>query len=254
MSEKRKRDRTVKRNLLYPQYASLKNCNQVNPIAWIAVSDNNDDGLCSVYQIRKLIVVSTEGTPLPPVIDVSMQAALTACHVLTTQVRGHIEENIVRANIGKEEYVLWMDSNHISWDRSIYQNMSPEEVNFISLHTYFKGFVSTGRPNVIAKVKKGAATFLHFQRGEQPIHTWVNFIHDEENTPDYFDNDFDDRPSDQPQLLVPKTLCLTTPRLPLFTDCKAISLYAAQLQTENTYDSDDDATFLQTLAQRFGQR
>ena len=202
--EKKKRDRTVKRNHNLPTYASLKQCNQVNPIAWIGVKENETDTLCSVYTIRKLIVVSTEGVPLPEQKDVSLAEAKAACQFLRSFVRGDCEENIIRATVGKEEYVRWMDNNHLQWEQSMYATMTNEEIDLISLYALFKEGCSSGRPCVIDRVKFGAETFKHWQRGTQPIHCWVNFIDDidYDEQPCLVD-DSNDIPNDTPTLTVP---------------------------------------------------
>lgn len=185
--EKKQRDRKVKRNPNLPTYASLKNCNQINPIAWFGVKLNDTDALCGVYTIRKLIVISAEGVPLPAYKSISMSEAKEACYYFRSIIRGDTEENIIRATVGKEEYVRWMDTNHLDIDRdSIYSHMSNDEIDCISLYTLFIEGCSSGRPPPIDRVKFGAETFQHWQRGKQPIHCWIEFIDD--ITPDDIDN------------------------------------------------------------------
>jgi len=208
--EKKKRDRTVKRNPNLPTYASLKNCNQINPIAWFGVRLNEADSLCGIYTIRKLIVVSAEGVPLPAYKTVSLNEAKAACQYLRSVARGDTEENIIRANVGKEEYVRWMNTHHLDIDtHSIYSHMNNEEIDMISLYALFIEGCSSGRPALIDRVKFGAETFQHWQRGKQPVHCWIDFIDDLDNDdPALVSDDSNDIPNDKFTLIVPTNFAM----------------------------------------------
>jgi len=189
MSTKMKRVRVVQRNHALPQYASLKNCNQINPLAWVAVSDHGQQK-CAVYQIRQLLVESPEGKPLPLHMKVKMSTAKAFTNQLCKSYSGNERENIVRATVGKGEYIEWMERQRISWERSIYVTMLPEEINEISLLAYFKEHTQGETPQPIAHIKKGDTHFHHWQRGKQPIHTFIEFIQD--YIPPPVDDDSDD--------------------------------------------------------------
>jgi hypothetical protein len=183
-SIKKKRIRNIIRNPNLPQYASNKNTNQVNPLAWIAISFDNKDTNCGIYQMRKLIVVSEEGCVLPSRMDVSIASALRLSKTVEEN-QGNVEENIIRASIGKEEFTAWQKGHSITNDNSLYYTMLNSEIDQISLYTQFIGnHFDVRNVHQLTSVKLHATTFLHPQRGQQPIHCWVNFNNDRNDMQD----------------------------------------------------------------------
>lgn len=220
------RVRIVKRDASLPQYASLKNCNQINPLCWVAVNDEAKEGRCGVYQIRKLIVEPQERKPLPSSLWVNIRKALKKKNYLESE-GGSPEENIVRSNVGKSEYLLWMEKYDIAMEDSIYLTLTTDEIAMVSLYAYFKDdYLSVSRPRPLCYVPKNSLTFLHPDRGRQPIHTWVNFEHisvadssgesdDDSDAYDYVDNE--DSIDDNISTVVKK------PPIPLWT--KTVELH-----------------------------
>ena len=169
----KKRNRTVKRDEGLPAYASTKKSNQVNPICWVACSDEDSD-TCSVYSVRKKIIECEDRVPLPSHIEISARHV----HDLKERIEPHArrDENIVNAMVGKEAY------RQAGYTGVIYDLLDPDDINALSIYTFFKDPVFSTTvyrfPTEIATVAMGDETFVHKERGSQFIHTWIHFKND----------------------------------------------------------------------------
>jgi hypothetical protein len=151
-----------------PSYASLKiNSQHKNPIAFIASEGK-------IYVLRKLVI--TEDMFLPENFTVNLS---TVNSILAKVAMYSLkpEERVLEADLSKIDMDAWREKYNVFDQYSIWNLLSVEERDNLTIALVFKIKASQFLPLPIASIPLGAKRFFHKQRGrEENIHCTVQFV------------------------------------------------------------------------------
>lgn len=180
-AHKPKRNRQKPRDPCRPSYASKKtNCNQINPIAFVASFDEgNDSGRVHVLR-KRLVIFGTD--QLPSILHVNVASALDLFANPCVKIDGQDyifdpTEHIQMCTMGEKAYELWcLDKNYAAG--TITSCLEPATMEALSLVALYKiNDSGHANGNCVGKVKLGDTQFTHEQEGIQSIHCTIIFTH-----------------------------------------------------------------------------
>lgn len=176
---KKKRNRVKPRNQDLPKLASLKDCNQVNPIAFIGSSMVDGGSTGEVHTLRKF-VFEPRAVELPKTITIDLSVASDIYYNRKpTGPEGEgvyysHEEHLVRSTVGVHTYLEWCDSLHIT-PGEIDDFLTFEEQLLVTCFILYNLNPFKYLPAPVGQMTLGDTCFKHRERGMQEIHTTIIF-------------------------------------------------------------------------------